>query len=228
MISPIILYEDNDLICVVKPAGMPTQPDKTGDIDIMTFLGSYLEKKKEENSYIGLIHRLDRPVGGVLLFSKNKYTNSKVSQMMQQNEIKKEYLAIVCGKTNQEGILENYLRKNGKTNLSFVVEKPTVDSKKAILSYNKVQTIKENQQYYSLLNINLKTGRHHQIRVQLDYAGIPIWGDQKYNTLQQWKNGTSMALWCYRLTLKHPKTNQNLTLQYIPKQEPYSKFTIFE
>ena len=132
MISPIILYEDNDLICVVKPAGMPTQPDKTGDIDIMTFLSSYLEKKREENSYIGLIHRLDRPVGGVLLFSKNKYTNSKVSQMIQQNKIKKEYLAIVCGKTNQEGILENYLRKNGKTNLSFVVEKPTVGSKKAI------------------------------------------------------------------------------------------------
>ncbi|MEY8320053.1 RluA family pseudouridine synthase [Lachnospiraceae bacterium 46-61] len=228
MINPTILYEDNDLICVIKPAGIPTQPDKTGDKDVMTFLNGYLENKKEENSHIGLIHRLDRPVGGVLLFSKNKYINSKLSQMMQQNKIKKEYLAIVCGKANQEGTLENYLQKNGRTNLSFVVDKQTINSKKAVLSYNRMQTIKENQDYYSLLNINLKTGRHHQIRVQLAYAGIPILGDQKYNTLQQWKKGTSIALWCYRLTFKHPKTNQNTILQCIPKQEPYSKFTIFE
>lgn len=228
MISPIILYEDNDLICVVKPVGMPTQPDKTGDMDVMTFLNAYLEKEKKENLYIGLIHRLDRPVGGILLFSKNKYINSKLSQMMQQNKIKKEYLAVVCGKTKQKGILENYLIKNGKTNLSFVVDKQTMNSKKAILSYNRIQTIKENQEYYSLLNIKLKTGRHHQIRVQLSYAGIPIWGDQKYNTLQQWKKGTTIALWSYKLTLNHPITNQNIVLQYIPKQEPYSKFAIFE
>lgn len=228
MIEPIILYEDDFLICVVKPVGMPTQPDKTGDIDVVTFLNSYLQKIGEKNPHIGLIHRLDRPVGGVLLFSKRKEVDNQISQMMQENKIKKEYLAVVCGKTNKEGILENYLQKNGKTNISSVVKEKTANSKKAVLTYKKMQMIKEEDKYYSLLKVKLKTGRHHQIRVQLSHAGIPIWGDQKYNTLQTWKRGTVPALWAYRLTFKHPRTNKDIVLQCLPKQEPFSKFTIFE
>lgn len=228
MIEPVVLYEDEFLICVVKPVGIPTQPDKTGDIDMVTLLNDYLKRRGEQKPHIGLVHRLDRPVGGILLFSKKEEINALLSKMIQKNKIKKEYLAVVCGKANNQQILENYLQRNGKTNTSSVVKEKTVNSKKAVLTYEKMQMIKEEDKYYSLLKIELKTGRHHQIRVQLSYAGIPIWGDQKYNTLQKWKKGTATALWSYRLTLKHPKTNKNMTWKYLPKQEPFSKFTIFE
>ena len=218
MIEDTILYEDDFLICVVKPPGVPTQPDKTGDIDILTALHRYLK-----NDTIDLVHRLDRPVGGVLLFSKKK--EAKLSQMVQQNQIKKEYVAVVCGKAKQQETLENYLQKNGKTNLSFVTEEKNRNSKKAVLTYQTMQIIEEEEQYYSLCKIRLETGRHHQIRA---HVGLPIWGDQKYNTLQKWKKGTMIALWAYRLTLEHPKTKEKLILQSIPKQEPFSKFTVFE
>lgn len=221
MIEDTILYEDDFLICVVKPPGVPTQPDKTGDIDLLTALRRYLK-----NDRIDLVHRLDRPVGGVLLFSKKK--EAKLSQMIQQNQIKKEYFAVVCGKAKQQETLENYLQKNGKTNLSFVTEEKNGNSKKAVLTYRTMQIIEEEKQNYSLCKIKLETGRHHQIRVQLAHAGLPIWGDQKYNTLQKWKKGTMIALWAYRLTLEHPKTKEKLVLQSIPKQEPFSKFTVFE
>ncbi len=221
MIEDTILYEDDFLICVVKPPGVPTQPDKTGDIDILTALHRYLK-----NDTIDLVHRLDRPVGGVLLFSKKK--EAKLSQMVQQNQIKKEYVAVVCGKAKQQETLENYLQKNGKTNLSFVTEEKKKKKKKAVLTYQTMQIIEEEEQYYSLCKIRLETGRHHQIRVQLAHVGLPIWGDQKYNTLQKWKKGTMIALWAYRLTLEHPKTKEKLILQSIPKQEPFSKFTVFE
>lgn len=148
--------------------------------------------------------------------------------MVQQNQIKKEYVAVVCGKAKQQETLENYLQKNGKTNLSFVTEEKNRNSKKAVLTYQTMQIIEEEEQYYSLCKIRLETGRHHQIRVQLAHVGLPIWGDQKYNTLQKWKKGTMIALWAYRLTLEHPKTKEKLILQSIPKQEPFSKFTVFE
>lgn len=228
MIEPIILYEDNFLICVIKPIGVPTQPDKTGDMDMVTLLNSHLQKKGEIKPHIGLIHRLDRPVGGVLLFSKKEEIDVLLSKMIQDNKIKKEYLAVVCGKAKEQQILEDYLQKNGVTNISFVVKEKTANSKKAVLTYEKMQMIEKEDKYYSLLKIELKTGRHHQIRVQLSHAGIPIWGDQKYNTLQKWKKGTTIALWSYRLTLKHPKTNENMVWECLPKQEPFSKFTIFE
>lgn len=123
MIKPVIVYEDEFLICAVKPAGIPTQPDKTGDMDMVTVLNNYLKEKRYQNPYIGLIHRLDRPVGGILLFSKNRDIDYRLAKMLQENKIKKEYLAVVCGETKQTDKLENYLLKNGKLNLSFVVDK---------------------------------------------------------------------------------------------------------
>lgn len=185
MIQPVILYEDEFLICAVKPDGIPTQPDKTGDMDMVTILTYYLKEKKYQNPYIGLIHRLDRPVGGILLFSKNKDIDYKLAKMLQENKIKKEYLAVVCGKAKQTDTLEDYLLKNGKLNLSFVVDQKVKNSKKSVLTYKKIQILNEEEKYYSLLKIKLLTGRHHQIRVQLSHAGIPIWGDQKYNLLQK-------------------------------------------
>lgn len=228
MIKPVIVYEDEFLICAVKPAGIPTQPDKTGDMDMITVLNNYLRKKKCQNSYIGLIHRLDRPVGGILLFSKNRDIDYRLARMLQENNIKKEYLAVVCGEAEQTDKLENYLLKNGKLNLSFVVGEEVKNAKKSVLTYKKVQMINDEQKYYSLLRIILLTGRHHQIRVQLSHAGIPIWGDQKYNSLQKWEKGNIIALWAYQLSFRHPITNKNMLLQYLPKNDPFSRFTIFE
>lgn len=228
MTEPIILYEDEFLICVVKPSGIPTQPDKTGDMDMVTFLNQYLNEQKCKTSYIGLIHRLDRPVGGILIFSKKKSIDYKLYRMLQENKIKKDYLSVVCGNAKQRDILENYLLKNGKTNLSFVVDKKVKNAKKSVLTYEKLQMIKEEGQYYSLLKITLLTGRHHQIRVQLSYAGIPIWGDQKYNLLKKWQKGNILALWAYQLIFKHPITNKDILLKYFPNNEPFSRFTIFE
>ncbi len=228
MIQPVILYEDEFLICAVKPDGIPTQPDKTGDMDMVTILTYYLKEKKYQNPYIGLIHRLDRPVGGILLFSKNKDIDYKLAKMLQENKIKKEYLAVVCGKAKQTDTLEDYLLKNGKLNLSFVVDQKVKNSKKSVLTYKKIQILNEEEKYYSLLKIKLLTGRHHQIRVQLSHAGIPIWGDQKYNLLQKWGKNNILALWAYQLAFKHPITNKSVLLQCFPKNDPFSRFTIFE
>ncbi len=220
--QPMILYEDSFLLCVVKPSGMPAQPDKTGDMDILTFL-----QQKEKSNAIGLIHRLDRPVGGVMLFAKTKEAEGILSQMVQKKQIKKEYFAVVCGKANEKEKLEDYLLKNGRTNLSSVVDKNTKGAKKAVLSYDRKEVLEEGDCFLSLLKIELETGRHHQIRVQLSQRGLPIWGDQKYNTIQKMKKGTKIALWSYSLTFLHPKTGEILFIKAIPEGEPFSKFTNF-
>ena len=220
--QPMILYEDSFLLCVIKPTGMPAQPDKTGDMDILTFL-----QQKEKSNAIGLIHRLDRPVGGVMLFAKTKEAEGILSQMVQKKQIKKEYFAVVCGKANEKEKLEDYLLKNGRTNLSSVVDKNTKGAKKAVLSYDRKEVLEEGDCFLSLLKIELETGRHHQIRVQLSQRGLPIWGDQKYNTIQKMKKGTKIALWSYSLTFLHPKTGEILFIKAIPEGEPFSKFTNF-
>ncbi|HIT88198.1 MAG TPA: RluA family pseudouridine synthase [Candidatus Coprocola pullicola] len=220
--QPMILYEDSFLLCVIKPSGMPAQPDKTGDMDILTFL-----QQKEKSNAIGLIHRLDRPVGGVMLFAKTKEAEGILSQMVQKKQIKKEYFAVVCGKANEKEKLEDYLLKNGRTNLSSVVDKNTKGAKKAVLSYDRKEVLEEGDCFLSLLKIELETGRHHQIRVQLSQRGLPIWGDQKYNTIQKMKKGTKIALWSYSLTFLHPKTGEILFIKAIPEGEPFSKFTNF-
>ena len=220
--QPMILYEDSFLLCVVKPSGMPAQPDKTGDMDILTFL-----QQKEKSNAIGLIHRLDRPVGEVMLFAKTKEAEGILSQMVQKKQIKKEYFAVVCGKANEKEKLEDYLLKNGRTNLSSVVDKNTKGAKKAVLSYDRKEVLEEGDCFLSLLKIELETGRHHQIRVQLSQRGLPIWGDQKYNTIQKMKKGTKIALWSYSLTFLHPKTGEILFIKAIPEGEPFSKFTNF-
>ncbi len=220
--QPMILYEDSFLLCVIKSSGMPAQPDKTGDMDILTFL-----QQKEKSNAIGLIHRLDRPVGGVMLFAKTKEAEGILSQMVQKKQIKKEYFAVVCGKANEKEKLEDYLLKNGRTNLSSVVDKNTKGAKKSVLSYDRKEVLEEGDCFLSLLKIELETGRHHQIRVQLSQRGLPIWGDQKYNTIQKMKKGTKIALWSYSLTFLHPKTGEILFIKAIPEGEPFSKFTNF-
>ena len=210
-----ILYEDNHVIVVKKEPNIPSQADKTEDIDMLTIIKEYLKEKynKPGNVYLGLVHRLDRPVGGVMVFAKTSKAASRLSNQVREKIFKKKYLAVVDGKfETSNGILEDYLYKDERNNISKVVNKDKKNSKIAkleyeVLTYNQVKDL-------SLVKINLYTGRHHQIRVQLAHAVHSICGDQKYGTRGK---GKQIALWAYELTIQHPITKQELTFKCLPE-----------
>ena len=190
-----IIYEDNHIIVVEKMPNIPSQGDKTGDIDMLTLIKEYLKEKynKPGNVYLGLIHRLDRPVGGVMCFAKTSKAAARLSEQVRNKEFKKKYLVIVDGKLEcKKGVLEDYLLKNEKNNLSKVVREGTKNSKFASLDY---EVIKYNEEInLSVLKINLHTGRHHQIRVQFSSRGHSIYGDQKYGTRGRRKTDCFMGI----------------------------------
>ena len=209
-----VLYEDNHIIVVVKEPGIPSQEDKTKDDDMLTIIKKYLKDKynKPGNVYLGLVHRLDRPVGGVMVFAKTSKAASRLSDQVREKIFKKKYLAVVDGRFEQsKGILEDYLYKDERNNMSKVVNKDKKNAKLAkldyeVITYNEVKNL-------SLLKINLHTGRHHQIRVQLSNFGHSIFGDQKYGTRGQ---GKQIALWAYKLTIEHPITKEKMTFTDLP------------
>ena len=190
-----ILYEDNHIIVVEKMPNIPSQGDKTGDTDMLTLIKKYLKEKynKPGNVYLGLIHRLDRPVGGVMVFAKTSKAAARLSEQVRNKELKKKYLVIVDGKLEKlKDILEDYLLKNERNNLSKVVKEGTKNSKFASLDY---EVIKYNEETnLSVLKINLHTGRHHQIRVQLSSRNHSIYGDQKYGTRGRRKTNCVMGI----------------------------------
>ena len=211
-----VIYEDNHIIVVEKIPNVPSQEDKTGDISMMTLIKDYIKEKynKPGNVYLGLVHRLDRPVGGVMVFAKTSKAASRLSNQVREKVFKKEYLAVVDGKLEQEkGTLENYLYKDKKTNTSYVVSKDKKDSKFAKLDYEVIKYDKENN--VSLLKINLHTGRHHQIRVQFANIGHSIYGDQRYGSKGKNKQ---IALWAYRLTIEHPVRKEKMEFEDLPKE----------
>lgn len=211
-----IIYEDNHIIVVEKPVNIPSQSDKTEDEDMLKIIKKYLIEKynKPGDAYVGLIHRLDRPVGGVMVFAKTSKAASRLSEQVRNKEFIKKYLAIVNGKVTRSGILEDYLLKNERINTSKVVKKGTKNAKYANLEYEPM--------YYNpdidltLLKIKLNTGRHHQIRVQLSNMGHPIYGDQKYGDRGK---GKQINLWAYKITIKHPITKEEMTFESWPKHE---------
>ena len=210
-----VIYEDNHIIVVEKPPNIPSQGDKTEDTDMLTIIKEYLKEKynKPGNVYLGLVHRLDRPVGGVMIFAKTSKAASRLSNQVREKVFKKEYLAIVDGKPEKnKGTLENYLLKNEKTNTSKIVKENTSGSKYAKLEY---EVLKYNEEIdLSLLKILLHTGRHHQIRVQLAGMGHSICGDQKCGTRGR---GKQISLWAYKLTIEHPITKESMTFTDIPE-----------
>ncbi|HOQ16085.1 MAG TPA: RluA family pseudouridine synthase [Defluviitaleaceae bacterium] len=226
-----ILYEDGHIIVALKPPKIPSQADKSGDKDMLSYLKEYLKEQypMAQNPYIGLVHRLDRPVGGLMVFAKSKWANAKLSEQIQNKQFNKEYLAVVTGKPEKvQGELVDYLLKNQKLNLSKVVSKETKGAKEAILEYECLDSVEfENEGWLSLLKIVLKTGRHHQIRVQLSHAGIPVWGDNKYNpAFVKRREWTQIALWAYSLSFYHPKTNQLCLYIEKPEQYPFNQFNM--
>jgi len=227
-----IIFEDKNIIIVEKPSKIPAQSDKTGDEDLMTLLTQELKAKSNNNREVnlGLVHRLDRPVGGVMVFAKTKESNSKLSRQISDRSFNKEYLAIVCGTPEQpSGELRDYLKKLITINMSKVVPEDTKNAKEAILEYKVLQTVHtEDFGDLSLLHIKLKTGRHHQIRVQLSNAGFPLWGDNKYNKVfVKMKTWTQIALWAYKISFKHPINNKPMEFSVLPSEEyPWNLFEI--
>jgi 23S rRNA pseudouridine1911/1915/1917 synthase len=207
-----ILYEDNHIIVVVKEPNIPVQEDDSKDLDLLSLIKKYIKEKynKPGNVYVGLVHRLDRPVGGVMVFAKTSKAASRLSEEIRLNKIEKHYLALVHGKfEKQNDLLKNYLYKDEKTNTSMVVGKDK--GKEALLEYNVLNY--DNESDLSLVDINLHTGRHHQIRVQLSYINHPIYGDQRYGNDRV---GIQIHLWAYKLIFKHPVRDEIMIFEHIP------------
>lgn len=211
-----IIYEDNHLLVVEKPINVPVQADKSGDEDLLTMLKKYLKEKynKPGDVYLGLVHRLDRPVGGVMVFAKTSKAASRLSKQVQKHEFKKIYMAVIEGKVSESGTFKDKLKKDEKTNITRVSE----DGKEAELSYNLIGFVNN----LSLVRISLKTGRSHQIRVQFASRKIPLYGDQKYNP-NAVKN--QIALFASKLEFKHPITKEVMSFELpLPERYPFTLF----
>jgi 23S rRNA pseudouridine1911/1915/1917 synthase len=182
--KPEILYEDEYMLACVKPCGVPSQSDKSNDEDMVSIIKNYIFEKSDDNAepYVAVIHRLDKPVGGVMIFAKTKDAAARLSDMMQDGEIVKYYQAVLTGELPDfDGELIDYMVRDAKTNTSKIVPKDTKGAKKAVLHYEVLDVFETDEGVLSYVLIELETGRHHQIRVQMASRGCGIWGDVKYN-----------------------------------------------
>ncbi len=216
-----ILFEDNHILVVEKPVNIPVMEDSSQDEDLLSLLKQDIKVRydKPGNVYLGLVHRLDRPVGGLMVFAKTSKAAQRLSKQIQANQVKKQYLAIVTKPTKQADTLIDYLAKNKQSNTSYVSSKSDKLAKYAELSYECLSHTKE----LSYVKINLKTGRSHQIRVQFSSRGHALWGDQRYNP--QAKVGQQIALWAHSLTFEHPTTKEQCTfVSTPPQQHPWNLF----
>ena len=207
-----ILYEDNHLLVVEKPVNLPVQADASGDPDLLTLLKDYIRARydKPGEVYLALVHRLDRPVGGAMVFAKTSKAAARLSAQFASREAKKRYCAIVHGRPKPKETLTDWLYKDETTFSSRVVPPETEGAKQARLSYALLGQAEDT----ALLDIELGTGRPHQIRVQLMHAGYPIVGDQRYGTGEQ--AGEQIRLWAYALTLSHPTLKESMTFFSAP------------
>jgi len=223
IITPRIIFEDNHLLVVEKPVNILSQGDETGDADMLTLLKEDLKQRynKPGEVYLGLVHRLDRPVGGVMVFAKTSKAASRLSEQVRERDFNKCYMAIVRGTMNEKaGTLVNYLFKDSKTNTVKAVSKSYEGAKEAILDYE----IAGEKEDLSLIKINLHTGRSHQIRVQFATFGYPLYGDQKYGQEQN-KPGQQLALWSVQITLMHPTIKEEMTFKCeTPEEYPWNLF----
>lgn len=212
-----ILYEDNHLLVVEKKVGVLSQSDGSNTPDMLTILKQYLKDKynKPGNVYLGLVHRLDKNVGGVMVFAKTSKAAKRLSEGIRNREFKKTYLAICEGILKGEGEYIDYLKRvEYRSEISNSKE-----GKLAILSY-KALSRKNND---TLVKINLETGRHHQIRVQFSYHNHPLLGDEKYGS----KGAYPLALFAYKLEFTHPTTKEKLSFTLLPKEGYFKNFTSF-
>jgi len=212
-----ILYEDNHLLVVEKPINIGVCLDDSLDNNLLDELKKYLKEKyqKPGNVYLGLVHRLDRPVGGVMVFAKTSKASSRLSEQIRTKKIEKKYYAVVCGKLEGSGKFVDKLEKDHKKNISFVSK----NGKDCSLEYKVIKS-KEN---LTLVDIDLDTGRSHQIRVQFSSRNFPLYGDQKYN--KKAIVSEQIALFAYSLSFYHPITKEKLTFSLeLPDRYPFVLF----
>lgn len=211
-----ILYEDDALLVVKKDAGIPVQSGRLRMMDLQGLIKNELYRRNPSagEPYLGIVHRLDQPVEGVLVFAKTPQAASALSKQVTDGTMKKYYLALLCGQPSEEtGTLVDYLQKDGRTNTSKIVPKGTKDAKRAELHYR----ILKRGEKTALAEIALITGRHHQIRVQTAGAGWPLYGDTKYNPqFQQTTGQVQTALCAYKLSFVHPKTKKRMEFCITP------------
>lgn len=217
--NPHILFEDNHLLVIEKPVGILSQADYTKDPNLVDLLKEYLKHKyqKPGNVYLGLVQRLDRPVGGVMVFAKTSKAATRLQERMKSGEIHKKYIAVTTAQPMEdEGSLVHYLTKDEDKNKTKVYDEPRKDAKKCSLDYKVLANLNGN----CLLNIDLLSGRSHQIRAQLAHISCPICGDMKYGK-KKGKDEHDIALYSYKLSLVHPVTNEEMTWVCYPKNEGY-------
>lgn len=223
-IEPKIVYEDNHILVVIKPHNIPVQGDDSGDIDMLTIIKNFIKErdKKPGNVFLGLVHRLDRPTGGVMVFAKTSKAASRLSEELKKKELKKHYICVVNGRPQiLEDILTTYLKKDEKNNIVKIAPKLEQGAKEAVLKYRVVET----KNKLSLIEVDLITGRSHQIRVQMSkQLNLPIYADFKYGDD---KHVSNLALWAYELVFVHPVTKQTMRFKVAPDLEN-SIFKIFK
>lgn len=209
-----IIYEDNHIIVVEKPVNMLSQSDNTKDLDLQTVLKMYIKEKyhKPGNVYIGLVHRLDRPTGGLMVFARTSKSASRLSEEIRNKSFKKSYLAVINGKTKEKDTLEDYLEKQGNISIISTKEK----GKYAKLDYELI-AYKDN---LSLVKVNLETGRNHQIRLQFKSRNMPLYGDNKYNN----EKNKNLGLYAYKLEFTHPTKKEKMVFINYPTYSPFNKF----
>lgn len=216
-----IIFEDDHILLINKPVNLLSQEDQTGDPDVLRLCKKYLSRSQNSTPYLGLVHRLDRPVGGLMLLAKNRNAADALSQQMRDRTMQKTYWAVTAGNPPHNGVLNHHLHKDRDTNIVKVVAGGKRKGKEAILSFARLETSNE----LNLLSIHLQTGRPHQIRVQLAHEDYPIWGDYKYG-LQQ-PDGRDMALRAVELIFEHPQSKQQMQFELAPENvAPWDQFSI--
>lgn len=216
-----IIYDDNHLLVCEKPVNMPVQADSSGDEDLLTLAKAYIKEKykKPGEVYLGLVHRLDRPVGGVMVFARTSKAAARLTESFKKRTTEKRYAAIVMGNPLDNARLEDWLIKDESTNTSYRVPENTKNAKAASLEYARIVTKKG----LSLLAVLLHSGRHHQIRVQLAGQKTPIYGDQRYNKTA--KAGQQIALYAYSLKIEHPTQKTSMTFTCMPNGGVWANFS---
>ncbi len=221
-----VVYEDNQIIVVIKPQNVPSQADASGDPDMLSVVKEYIKNKynKPGNVYVGLVHRLDRPTGGLMVFARTSKSAERLCAAIKNGELEKKYLCVTCGIPKQHvGQLTHYLKKNEKTNTVEIVPMLTEGAKKAELEYH----VLAEKNGFALVKVTLITGRSHQIRAQMAFSGTPLFGDAKYGADKRTLKH-NLALWSAVLRFNHPTTGEKLAYIAYPPEDisPWKAFEL--
>lgn len=227
-----IFYEDNEIIVVEKPVGIESQTARGFEPDMVSEIKKHINKLStvKTEPYVGVIHRLDKPVGGIMVYAKTQKAAAALSAQAANGKMSKKYCAVVCGKlVDNVGNYVDYLLKDGKTNTSKIVDKGIKGAKQAKLNYRVLKTIEEDGKILSFVEIELLTGRHHQIRVQMAGHDTPLWGDNKYNpefnpSLNRGAKRGSVALCSCYLAFTHPGNGRRMEFRMEPQTAIFAKF----